>query len=275
MMIKYIIGVIIFFATSCNTIKYAAKKNYKQLTSTEKALADSMLAYALDHEALYTLLDTLKPISSVKFLNYPLANYAGQEGDDSVVSDVDLLQPIESYQKICSLLSNKKFQFVVSPFQRIDSINRNIEIYIVHKTSFSKKIKEYQSFFGQWGFTSSVNPATVLSVIEYENKYNRYRGYGYLFGYPKHAVDFFTEAAIIEDSTNQFVKRNFFAIPVYASNSGYFTYALPKDYITSNTDSAIYKTGMTTLEKYKKIRNKFVTNGNFSAFKLWMKQIDK
>jgi len=188
--VKYIIAVNIFFVASCNTVKYTAKKNYRLLSPTERAMADSLLAYALDHEALYTLLDTIKPISSVKFLHYPIANYNGVKGKADVVNDATLLHPIESYQKVCSLLSNKNFQFVVSPFERIDSLNRNIEIYIIRKSSFSKKIYEYQSFFGQWGFTASADPSTVLSVIEYENKYDRYRGYGYLFGYPKYAVDF-------------------------------------------------------------------------------------
>ena len=266
---------IIFLTVSCNTVKYTVKKNYRQLSSAEKALVDSMLSYALDHEALYTLLDTIKPISSVKFLHYPIANYHGVKGKTDVVKETKLLLPAESYQKICSLLSNKYFQFVVSPFQRIDSLNRNIEIYITRKSSFSKKINEHQSFFGQWGFTASSNPATVLSVIEYENKYDRYRGYGYLFGYPKHAVDFFTEAASAEDSTKQFVKRNFFAIPVYAAEKGHFTYAVPKDYEISITDSAIYKNAIATLNNYKKARNKFIKNGNFSAFKLWMKKFNK
>ena len=81
--------------------------------------------------------------------------------------------------------------------------------------------------FGQWGFTANANSATVLSVVEYENKNDRYRAYGYLFGYPEHAVDFFVEASITEEETGEFVKRNFFTIPVEAGNSGDFTYAVP------------------------------------------------
>ena len=46
---------------------------YEQLTKEEQILADSILGYALDHEALYSLLADLKPMSSIGFaLSYPL-----------------------------------------------------------------------------------------------------------------------------------------------------------------------------------------------------------
>ena len=41
----------------------------------EKNLIDSIFAKALDHEALYTLLDTLKPISSIKFLQISIVKF--------------------------------------------------------------------------------------------------------------------------------------------------------------------------------------------------------
>ena len=49
---------------SCHTPQVALRKAYRQLPPAERQLADSVLLTALDNEALYTLLDTLKPMSS-------------------------------------------------------------------------------------------------------------------------------------------------------------------------------------------------------------------
>ncbi|MBL0883870.1 MAG: hypothetical protein IBJ16_11085, partial [Chitinophagaceae bacterium] len=43
----------------------------KNMDKEEKRLADSLLTYALNHEALYTISDTLKPMSSVKLFILP------------------------------------------------------------------------------------------------------------------------------------------------------------------------------------------------------------
>ena len=108
-----------------------------------------------------------------------------------------------------------------------------------------------------------------MSVVEYENKNDRYRAYGYLFGYPEHAVDFFVEASITEEETGEFVKRNFFTIPVKTGNSGDFTYAVPVNYIPTNTDSTLYQKAIDRLEFYQKLKSQYrSSNGKLKAIKL-------
>ena len=246
--------------TACNTPKYLIGKAYKKMTTNERQLADSIISYALDHEALYTLLDTLKPMSSVQFYRMPVLSINKQQKDSAQ-------QAITVIQKIVTQLSVGEYQFVLNPFERTDSVYRNMEIYVFRKSRLQHLISTHSDFYSKWGITATVNPATVLAITEYESKYDRWRSYGYLFGYPDYAVDFFVAAGKSQDSTKEFVQRDFFAIPVYAGEKGHFTYAVPKGYQTTQTDSLIYNSAMVTLKKYKTIRGKYYSNR--SPVKLW------
>jgi hypothetical protein len=50
-------------------------------------------------------------------------------------------------------------------------------------------------------------------AIEYSQSGPRWRGYGYLFGFPLYAVDFFVNAGESEKQTGKFVERDFLSIP--------------------------------------------------------------
>ena len=53
---------------------------------------------------------------------------------------------------------------------------------------------------------------------------------------------------------NVFVKRDFFQIPVYASATGYFTWAVPRGYQPTRSDSLIWHQASQTLAKYRQLR---------------------
>jgi hypothetical protein len=248
--------------TACNTPYRTLVKSYKQLSHEEQAIADSLFTTALDHEALYTLCDTLKPISSVKMYRLPLLSTNQLQVDSAN-------QALTTLQKTINRLNGGDWQFILNPFERSDSIYKNIELYVIRKSRMASVIALHQTFYSRLGILPNTNPATVLAITEYENKYDRWRSYGYLFGYPDYAVDFFVQAGKSQDSTKEFVQRNFFAIPVYAGESGYFTYAMPKDYQTTQTDSLMYTKAVSTLEKYKSVRASFYHKQNRSAVKLW------
>jgi hypothetical protein len=124
-------------------------------------------------------------------------------------------------------------------------------------------IQVHQSFFGQWGFTPGVDPHTFITAIEFEEKHDRFRAYGYLFGYPEYAVDFFVNADKEFEKTKQFVKRDFFHIPTFDRPDGHFTYAIPKGHRPTQIDSTLYRRGVRTLASYKKAREKFILNKVF------------
>lgn len=84
--------IFLFLGLGCSSISYqkTSDKNvqksipfpgYEQLSKKDKVLADSILGHALDHEALYSLMGDLKPISSIGFsLSYPIAKDSLQFG---------------------------------------------------------------------------------------------------------------------------------------------------------------------------------------------------
>lgn len=251
-----------FFA--CSPVN-SIKKNYRLFNDYEQKLADSLISYALEHEALYSLLDTLKPMSSVKFMQLPLLS-TNQHQVDSAKQVLDI------YQKIINQLSYNDWEFVLNPFERNDSIYKNFEIYVVRKSRMSKVIEMNALFYNSLGIHKNSKPAQILAITEFEQKYNRWRSYGYLFGYPNYAVDFFVKAGKEQDSTKQFVKRDFFHVPVNAASSGYFTYAVPKGYIFTATDSVLYSKAQQTLENYRSNKQKYVTQTGIKAVKMWIKQ---
>lgn len=263
---------LLFIAIGITVASCQVSRPLVKLPNDDRSLADSMLAYALDHEAVYTLLDTIKPISSVKLLRFPVAKAGSLKDGDHIVTPADSL-PAQAgrYARICAELSKGDHQFVMVPFAQKDGHIRNVEIYVVRKSKFASLMAQHAAFFGQWGFTPDSDPAVVLPVIEYESRHDRNRGYGLLFGYPLYAVDFFVSANQLteKDTTLKLVPRDFFAIPVYAGNKGYFTYAMPKEHTPSEIDSSIYRSAVKTLELYKVQRQQHITSGGFKAVELW------
>ncbi len=263
-----VFAITVFFTiASCNTTKHSINKAFRGMNKTERNLADSILLNALDHEALYTLMDTLKPMSSVQFYRLPLLSNNEVQKDSAY-------QVLNTLQNIANKLSVADWQFVLQPFERNDSIYKNVELYVIRKSKLQKTISQQHSFYKSIGIAANAHPATVLAITEYEQKYNRWRSYGYLFGYPDYAVDFFVQAGKSQDSTKEFVKRHFFAIPVYAGETGHFTYAMPKDYMPTKIDSLIYNKAMATLGNYKKLRKKYSSVSNVNTTKL-LKKLNK
>ncbi len=245
--------------SACYSPGRSIVKSYKSLSTEERSLADTFLLRALDREALYSIMSPIKPMSSVHFFKFiPDSLIAGKYERELIL-----------YQRFTQLFTNRNIQFVYNPFARMDSANRNAEIYVFNKKRWKELMTQHQSFFSMWGFNEHIDPATVLAVTEYEKSYNRWRSYGYLFGYPSHAVDFFVEAGKQQDSTGKFVTRDFFHIPVYIRTSGHFTYAIPKGYQPSVEDSSLYKKSYEVLQRYKSLRNKYSTKTGVKAVKLF------
>jgi hypothetical protein len=249
----------------CTSEKQQIARGYKSLSIADRQLADSVLLYGLDHEALYSLASSLKPMSSVKFYRMPVASNNKVQRDSAKIA-------LQQLYRITDALTTKKHIFVLSPFERNDSIYKNVEIYVFNRIGLDALLERQSNFFNKWGFVEGARAETILAVTEYEQKYDRWRSYGYLFGYPNHAVDFFVQAGKEQDSTGKFVKRDFFNMPVWVGKQGYFTYAIPKGYIPTDEDSAIYTNAVAVLNKYTVLRKKVANKQNgIPAVKLWRK----
>ncbi|MCU0375336.1 MAG: hypothetical protein MUF24_08515 [Chitinophagaceae bacterium] len=259
---------LLWVLTGCSS--YTSLRAYKKMPDADRKWADSLLLYALDHEALYTLLDTLKPISSVQMYRLPLLpDSTLPKGKMPPAPATAALDSLERLGRICRALSNRKIAWVLIPFRQADYPYRNLQVYVVRQLVLQQKIAAYPGYFAPYGMAPVTPAAAAITQVEHMQAYDRWRGYGFLFGYPLHAVNFFVEAGKSQDSTKKFVERQFFNIPVYGGNSGYFTYALPKTYTPAEADSAIYRVAAQTLSSYKALRAHWLRRKTLPVAKIW------
>jgi len=250
------------FLASCAVVKPAKSINnyYQKLSTEDKKLADSLVLLALDYEGIYTISSRLKPMSSVATISFNLANAdTSKRGLRDVVDLASTdLQKLKRYQKVVNALQFDDLKFIINPFKINQKDKRIMQISVYRPSLIDSLLNVNQTFFSQFGFVPGTSPEILINTTEYEYKYDRFRAYGYLFGYPEHAVTFFTNASIENDRTKEFVKRDFFQIPVFTKEDGHFVYAIPKGYKTTATDSAIYNRAVYALNNYKNLRNSYL-----------------
>ena len=247
---------------SCKSNKSLTEAN-PSYTEAKELLVDSILQYGLDHEALYTLLDDLKPMSSLVSYRFPLANTDTLTKTNANIVDRETqgiyLDRLYSVQQALNKMNFTDLRFVLIPYKASQGNKRLMQLSVVRISALDNLLKVKESFFGQFGLVPGADPAIVVSTIENADKYERNRGYGYLFGYPDYAVDFFIEAAVNTKKNNELAPREFFQIPVYAGDKGHFVYVYPKEHkLNLANDSILYYKAEKTLMNYKKIRNNYL-----------------
>ncbi len=188
----------------------------------------ALLHEATDHEALYTLVGGLKPMST------------GIWGGSFVVDDPDLADLCDVRLALAPLC-NDVWYADVQVFDYIDAGQRSAHAFVVHRMAMARMIERFEAFWSPWGITPCTHPSEVVAVVDRMPDADRWRGYGYLFGYPADAVDFFVEAGLAIEDENDVgpgEDRQFIQIPTYASKRGRFTYAVPVDHERSAADKA-------------------------------------
>lgn len=273
--------------TSCKTT-YTSHKSAKEIEFKSGSnqvetlvLIDSILQKGLEREALYTLISDIKPISSLSMYTFPIANtdsvayISGQAFDEQ--ENQKYLEKIKKIQEGLNQLNIPDLKFFVLPYKGANKKEKNIQLYVARQSAVDRMLKEHRHFFGQFGWVEGVNPEILVTANEYGYKYDRLRGFGYLFGYPAHAVDFYTEAEYSYDTKKEFVKRKFFQIPTFERESGYFVYAYPSDYTPNvEVDSALYYKSVKVLNHFKTIQPNFKKeDGGLNAIQLILSENSK
>jgi len=242
-----------------------------KLTNDDRALAQEILWEALDEVGLYTILDTLKAVSDVRsFYRKAVDDIGNNNSENQQDSTNNLLQ----IQRVIDALNCGHIHFTLTPFSSIHNDERYFQIRVVNSTVLNRVIDKYPDFWQNWGFVSGSNSATILTVIEYESRFNRFRGYGYLYGYPPHAVDFFVEAARIQKETDQFVTRDFVQIPTFIRETGAFVYAVPKDHTLNESDIILRDKALITLSHYREFRQNNTFNYPENLIRFWLTHTD-
>lgn len=256
----------VILAVSCGSTRNARLNNkpfkngsYANLSPEDKKLADTLIKKVLDNEGLYTVIGGLKPMSSVTELYLDIAAADTSQSGSAKITDTasEDLKKLKRYQQIVNSLKFGDLRFMISPYKANHKKQRGIQISVHRKSLVDSLLDANQSFFGQFGFVPGTSPEILVNTTEYEHRFNRFRSYGYLFGYPEHAVSFFTDASITTEKTGEFVKREFVQIPVFSSTKGRFVYAVPTQYKKGNADHELLKRADYFLGLYKVQRKKF------------------
>jgi hypothetical protein len=215
-----------------------------------QAEARRVLLAALDREALFTMVGPIKPWSTFgEVLAIPDQPESGGRSE----SDLADLRLIAS-----ALHCGEDLEGEVQLYTQSYNGVRFAEPYVLKRSSARRQISDSPDFFRRVGVDQDSSLQELLQKAEHSSRYDRFRAYGLLFGYPSLAVDFFVRAAEIEDLTGAFVARQFIGIPTFGSENGHFVWAVPVGHQETPEEAEIRTTARMILERYRSLRDKWI-----------------
>jgi hypothetical protein len=217
--------------------------------------AEEALLLALDTEALFTIVGGLKPMSS-GFLS---VDFAADKPEPAAVTEVR--------QMLAALRCGDGISADLQVFNAVFDGKKSAEGMFFRRPRFDAVVSE-RPVFGEIGVKDWTKPMEVVDAVDKDPTTRRFRAYGYLFGYPDHAVDFFVQAEEEEASTGKFVQRDFFHMPTFAKLTGGYTYAVPKGYKPVEVDLDLRARAADVLASYQKRRAQFIGEGKGGAVAL-------
>jgi len=251
----------------------------ESLSDPDRRLADRVLLEFSEREGLYTLAGGLKPISSdVRDMSVRIAPSL----DTSALGRLEQLRRI-SGALTCGELGVFVQVFTATSTARDSSMQRNTTLVLYHRTAVRRLVEKQSDFFATLGITPSADVRDIVAAVENAPRADRWRGYGYLFGYPDDAVDFFVRAGIQADSTRTFVLRDFRRVETFhkvAETQGgpavtsSFVYAVPKGAAVSEGDVALRNRAAPIYARFVAERAKFIASDSSGAVRLWRRWIE-
>ncbi len=234
----------------------------ERLPADLRAKSEALLLKALDSEALYTIIGGLKPMSS-GFASFKFS-----------VEKPDLAQ-IEATRRLLSawrcgdeLYADVKHFAATYNDEKTKEKILFAEAIVFNRPALAGKIGQYPDFFAPYGITANAHPMEVLMTIEHSQQSHRWRGLGYLFGFPLYAVDFFVAAGKEEQRTGKFVERDFYSIPTFVAAERRFVWAVHKGHDEGDEDRAIKSRAALILAEYQKRRTRYVGPGKAGVVKM-------
>ena len=216
----------------------------EQLSPELRNEAEALLLNLLDGEGLYTVVTGLKPISG----GFWFGRFEVENPD---------LTALERTRTLLSVFRcGDVFMADVRVFQRAVDGQRSAEAYIAHRPALAAKIAEFPDFFKPRGVTGNSSPAEVMTLIEIAEEPDRWRGQGYVYGYPREAVEFFVKAGIADRQAGPgaLTPRRFVSIPTFASDTGRFVYAVDPNAPETKEDRRLKAAAAPILAEYRRRR---------------------
>jgi hypothetical protein len=246
----------------------------ERLPVTDRAIAERILLEFSDREGLYTLAGGLKPVSSdVRNLQLRIAP----------TLDTARLAELERLRVIAPALRCGELGVFVQVFSAVfpgrdSSLVRSASMVLYHRQSLRDAIARHASFFAHLGVTTSADPRDVVGAVENAPQADRWRGYGYLFGYPDDAVDFFVQAGVEGERSKEIVPRDFRRVETFTKFperqggplvQSSFVYAVPKGAAESAADRALREAAAPRFARYLTLRAQFIKPDSSGAAALW------
>ena len=228
---------------------------FERLTPAERIKAEELLLKALDSEALYTIVGNIKPMSSgFGHMRFP-------------VKKIDLAQLEERRRILAHFRCGDAFFATQHYFSRLYDNERAFDSVIFNLPLLERTLRERASFWRHYGVTPNSHPLEALMVAEHDGTSRRNIGFGYLFGYPDYAVNFFAEAADYETRTGTFVERDFVSLPAFEGERR-FVYAVRKGHRENAVDKRMRERAAPVLDAYRERRARYVGTGLPGAVEL-------
>ena len=239
---------------------------FERLPAALRPRADEMLLKALDSEALYTIASDIKPMSS-GFVSMQVKVASPDVADAEVVRQI-----------LAAWTCGDRLVARLHHFSAVYEGARPLEGVVFNTRAFRDLIGRRTSFFSPYGLTPSADPTEALLAVEYDQTTARLRGYGYFFGYPDYAVDFFAKAADDEKATKQFTARDFVSLPTFAGERR-FVYAVEKGHVTNDADRALAARVDSVYREYVARRGKYIgsagAGGVVALVREWLIPLDR
>ncbi len=217
-----------------------------------RRLAEVLLKL-LDSEALYTIVGGLKPMSG-GYIQFYL------QTDKPDVANIE-----RTRQALAALRCGDWFRADMLIFRRVGADKkRYLEGAVVYVPAYRRMVENYAPFWATWGITPGTDPFAAIVFAENDDTPARNRALGYLYGYPKPAVDFFV-AGVGEKTVTP---RDFRQIPTFGKATGQFVYAVPKGAAQSADDIRLRTEAGRILATYKKRRAAYIGGGKPGAVAL-------
>ncbi|MFQ3590713.1 MAG: hypothetical protein SNJ67_10490 [Chloracidobacterium sp.] len=226
------------------------------LPPEQRTRAEALFLAILDSEALYTVAGDLKPMSS---------GYVRFQFD---VAAPDLGEIETTRTLLAHFRCGDRFYADVLTFAAIHDGKRYAEGVVFNRAALRRAVGVHAGYFAPLGITPNAHPMDMLNKVEHADRSARWRGYGYLFGYPDAAVDFFVAAGETQAATGKFVERDFMHIPTYARDTGAFTWAVAKGHRATEEEERLRTRAMAILEDYRKRRAEFIGDGKPGVIEL-------
>lgn len=225
------------------------------LPAAEREAVESLFLEILDSEALYTVAGGTKPASS-GFVRFAV------DVEENAAPEVDRHRRwLEAFRCAGAIYATVHHFAKTYVNQKTGRRERPYEGIVFAVELLRRLVAEQAAFFHRLGVTEHSHPVEILMAVEHAADGERWRGYGWMFGFPSAAVDFFVQAGLRQKQTGEFVRRRFVSLPTFAREQRGVVYAVPEDAPDTEADRAFRRRIEATLGEYRRRRALYVGAG--------------